>query len=1049
MKKIVAILIILSSLNIAFAQSVNTVYLRQIKPEQLTQPTIEVMLFLMDLSLGGKSINEVGALCFLDGTCRSSWTGSGSGGSGNITVNTFTGNITIQGSAMINVTNSTTADGGKILLTFNNQSLENLDARQALDNTSIMSALATKEAILSFNFPLTRLSNAVSFDNTSLANLDAREYNNNLTQDQIKANVTDLTNTQNNLSQLANNLTGVKPYNQSLNTSDAVLFASVNVTGNMTIRESNPTQDTYLTILANGLPRDANIRLSSGDDWEIHTGNKPDDTILPRGFVIWNLIRNNYPFTINSFGKIGINTTSQTALLSINSSDTVNPIRVSTSSASNRFVVNGTTGFTGLGTSDAVTTLDVRGNSNISGYLNLTNLTIYGWSDYIAQAVNPPSPSAGTARVHSATTQGFTRLEQDNEGTTNLILGRDSVFIAKNTQGSQINKGQPVYVTGSTGNVPNVAIAQSNSMTTLPAIGIALNDIGNGNFGQIISVGIITQIDTSAYPVGTQLWVSSSVAGGFTDVRPQYPNYVQRVGSVLVSGIGNGAILVTIAPFIGGLESGTTNNNFTINGTLNVSSSGNFTSLHTKSLIVNGGGMEDGYIANLYGKVNVSELNATNLFIRQSVYFTEYFGGQHFFQFLNTAPVETNGGQMTFLGQTGGADVGSTGAGNGGSFTFTGGTGGSTILSGVLAGVGGEFIFNGGTGGASADGTIIAGQGGTLTFNGGTGGANTGGGNGGNGGNLIFNGGQSGAGGNRAGGSLFFVGGVPTGTGSAGNIILARTALGANRGKVLIATSQVNGDVLRVNGNVTIDGNLSLAQRGSRLGVGSPIHVNFTINSRGNINATAYITNGTGDSFGGDFAEMHKKASFTENLTQGDIVGVTESGVTKTTSNAISYHVVSGSSAVFMVSDGTNIFENREVRENITTEILNETTGELQNITVEHGDTIAVLKSDFTNSSKALIAFAGKVAVKVTGTCNFGQYVIPSGNNDGTGICVNQTTPTSTLQSTTASLSYSSAQLQSLITQLSNYLRYDSQRVCQAWENKATLGTGKILCVVK
>jgi TolA-binding protein len=47
-----------------------------------------------------------------------------------------------------------------------------------------------------------------------------------------------------------------------------------------------------------------------------------------------------------------------------------------------------------------------------------------GFTDYLA-ITNPDPPPAGVVRHHASTTQGFTRLEQDNEATTNLVLGRD------------------------------------------------------------------------------------------------------------------------------------------------------------------------------------------------------------------------------------------------------------------------------------------------------------------------------------------------------------------------------------------------------------------------------------------------------------------------------------------------------------------------------------------------------------------------------------------------------------------------------------------------
>lgn len=211
---------------------------------------------------------------------------------------------------------------------------------------------------------------------------------------------------------------------------------------------------------------------------------------------------------------------------------------------------------------------DVPSTTSVSGYvpyvgavtdLNLGthNFALTGYADFAAIS-NPASPLAGIARFHAATTQGFTRFEQDNEATTNLVLGRDSVFIARNTSGSTIAAGTPVYVTGSTGSVPNISLAKADSLTTLPAIGVSLDAINDNSFGQVMKLGVIQNINTSAFSTGDTVYVSAVTAGVLTNVRPASPNYAQRIGSVLVSGVGNGSLLVTVAPFIGGQDTGTT-----------------------------------------------------------------------------------------------------------------------------------------------------------------------------------------------------------------------------------------------------------------------------------------------------------------------------------------------------------------------------------------------------------------------------------------------------------------------------------------------------------
>jgi hypothetical protein len=173
----------------------------------------------------------------------------------------------------------------------------------------------------------------------------------------------------------------------------------------------------------------------------------------------------------------------------------------------------------------------LNNNPEFTGYIDI---------DAIA---NPASPAAGVARFHASTANGFTRFEQDNEAPTNLVIARDNAFIVRNTSGSAMSKGAVVYVTGSTGNVPNVSLAKADSATTMPAVGILLDPINNNAFGQCMKLGIIANFDTSAFAAGAKLWVSSSVAGVFQNTSPTSPNLSQRIANVLVSGVGNGSLL--------------------------------------------------------------------------------------------------------------------------------------------------------------------------------------------------------------------------------------------------------------------------------------------------------------------------------------------------------------------------------------------------------------------------------------------------------------------------------------------------------------------------
>lgn len=109
-----------------------------------------------------------------------------------------------------------------------------------------------------------------------------------------------------------------------------------------------------------------------------------------------------------------------------------------------------------------------------------------------------------------------------------------------------ITKGQAVYTTGFNGGSgkPQVDLAQSNSSSTMPAIGIAAADITAGQTGFVIIDGQLDGITTSG-SANDILYVSPTVAGALTNVRPTgATELVQNMGNIIKVGAG-GKIAVT------------------------------------------------------------------------------------------------------------------------------------------------------------------------------------------------------------------------------------------------------------------------------------------------------------------------------------------------------------------------------------------------------------------------------------------------------------------------------------------------------------------------
>lgn len=120
----------------------------------------------------------------------------------------------------------------------------------------------------------------------------------------------------------------------------------------------------------------------------------------------------------------------------------------------------------------------------------------------------------------------------------------------KNTSGSPIPKGTPVYITGTVGatDVLTIAPADASNSAKMPATGLLYSALVNNEFGHVIVTGLLTQITTDPIDgitptVNQTVYVKSG--GGLTLTKPTGTNLIQNVGKVgRVSGGGSGSIAV-------------------------------------------------------------------------------------------------------------------------------------------------------------------------------------------------------------------------------------------------------------------------------------------------------------------------------------------------------------------------------------------------------------------------------------------------------------------------------------------------------------------------
>ena len=100
-----------------------------------------------------------------------------------------------------------------------------------------------------------------------------------------------------------------------------------------------------------------------------------------------------------------------------------------------------------------------------------------------------------------------------------------------------IDAGQPVYISGHSGNTPEVGVADWDDPAKMPAFGIASTDISNNNNGSISTYGDLKQVDTTGasegetWAVGDTLYVNEQK---LTNQRPNLQSqFIQAIAKVI------------------------------------------------------------------------------------------------------------------------------------------------------------------------------------------------------------------------------------------------------------------------------------------------------------------------------------------------------------------------------------------------------------------------------------------------------------------------------------------------------------------------------------
>ncbi len=170
----------------------------------------------------------------------------------------------------------------------------------------------------------------------------------------------------------------------------------------------------------------------------------------------------------------------------------------------------------------------------------------YGASslDYIDFVLTPTTSAHNEGRVRW--NDDDKTLEADLPNQSTLQIGQEMVVRVTNKTGSDIDNGDVVYVNGVQGNRPTIALASNlNTSTADSVIGVCTQDINNNATGFITTVGLVRDINTSAWTEGDTLYLSQT-PGALTNTPDSAPYHSNIVGIVTKSDATEGAILVRI-----------------------------------------------------------------------------------------------------------------------------------------------------------------------------------------------------------------------------------------------------------------------------------------------------------------------------------------------------------------------------------------------------------------------------------------------------------------------------------------------------------------------
>src|SRR6056300_1499621 len=203
----------------------------------------------------------------------------------------------------------------------------------------------------------------------------------------------------------------------------------------------------------------------------------------------------------------------------------------------------------GVGTVSPSANLHVEGNAYVSstvdidGTLRLNNATTALTTD-LTSAVGVKLDQLNSVNLDAPVADQL--LVYDGTDWVNEYPIHTYIKIRNDLPSTNINTGDAVYVRGThNANILNVGLAQSNSPSTMPCIGLSNQTLTPGQQGTAVAYGKALSVVTDTFLAGETVYVSNTVPGGLSNVKPYNNDLIQNVGVVTKIHESNGGVFVT------------------------------------------------------------------------------------------------------------------------------------------------------------------------------------------------------------------------------------------------------------------------------------------------------------------------------------------------------------------------------------------------------------------------------------------------------------------------------------------------------------------------